>query len=154
MTTFEKGVISRVAHFPFSLDILNGLCRTVHADIGHVGALFDEGKPFYKIHKGVTIMLNNYKVRHVACNMQDFYADRHRFRFEYNKKTYIASCYGTLSVFFEDDAMKEVPPQVQEEVQEKIWYEIDHHEKKWRYPAEAYAYADNYCEQELKVAVS
>lgn len=86
-----------------------------------------------------------YTLRHVACNIADFYADRHRFRFEYNKKEYIASCYGTLNIFFDEEAEKEIPADVLNEIEDIIWNKIDKEEKKWRYPKEAYEIANDYC---------
>ena len=43
-----------------------------------------------------------YNLRHVACNMEDFNKDRHRFRFEYNGKEYVVPCYGALDVIFDE----------------------------------------------------
>ena len=76
--------------------------------------------------------------------MKDFHEDCHRFRFEYNKKEYIASCYRALDVFFDDNTTKEVPEDVLAEVKEIIWRKIDKEEKKWRYPEEAYEIANQY----------
>ena len=88
-----------------------------------------------------------YTLRHVACNMADFHADRHRFRFEYNGKEYIASCYGALDVFFDDEAENEIPSNVLDEIEDIIFDKIDREEKKWRYPREAYEIAKAYCEE-------
>ena len=88
-----------------------------------------------------------YTLRHVACNMADFHADRHRFRFEYNGKEYIAACYGALDVFFDDEAEKKIPEDILSEIQSIIWDKIEREEKKWRYPKEAYEIANAYCEE-------
>lgn len=94
-----------------------------------------------------------YNLRHVSCSMADFHADRHRFRFEYNGKEYIASCYGEVDIFFnEDKTKKEIsedffPEDVLCEIQEIIWNKIDKEKKKWRYPKEAYDIADAYCKE-------
>lgn len=86
-----------------------------------------------------------YNLRHVACNMADFNADRHRFRFEYNKKEHIASCYATLSVLFDEETEKEIPEEILCEIEEIIWDKIDKEENKWRYPKEVYEIANGYC---------
>ena len=88
-----------------------------------------------------------YNLRHVSCNMKDFNADRHRFRFEYNNKEHIASCYGALDIFFDEETEKELPEDVLCEIKEIIWNKIDKEEKKWRYPKEAYEIANAYCEE-------
>ena len=88
-----------------------------------------------------------YNLRHVSCNMADFNADRHRFRFEYNNKEYVAACYGTLNVFFDDETVKEIPEDVLHEVEDIIFNKIDKEEKKWRYPQEAYEIANEYCKE-------
>lgn len=88
-----------------------------------------------------------YNLRHVSCNMADFHADRHRFRFEYNNKEYIATCYGALDVFLDEETEKEIPEEVFCEIKEIIWNKIDKEEKKWRYPKEAYEITNQYCEE-------
>ena len=86
-----------------------------------------------------------YNLRHVACNMADFHADRHRFRFEYNRKEYVVPCYGSLDILFDEETIKEIPTDVLSEVKSIIWNKIDKEEKKWRYPKEAYEIANVYC---------
>lgn len=86
-----------------------------------------------------------YNLRHVRCNMTDFNDDRHRFRFEYNGKEYVVSCYGGLDIVF-DEVEKEIPEDILCEIQDIIWNKIDREGKKWRYPAEAYKIANRYCE--------
>lgn len=88
-----------------------------------------------------------YNLRHIRCNMADFHADRHRFRFEYNKKEYIASCYGAFDIYFDDETENEIPEDVLSEIEEIILNKIDKEEKKWRYPREAYEIANAYCEE-------
>lgn len=88
-----------------------------------------------------------YNLRHISCNMADFNADRHRFRFEYSEKEYIASCYGALNIFFDEETEKEIPEEVLCEIKEIIWNKINKEEKKWRYPKEAYEIADAYCKE-------
>lgn len=86
-----------------------------------------------------------YNLRHIKCNMDDFQIDRHRFRFTYCDKEYIASCYGKLEVEFDADGENNLPEDVQCEIQDIIWDKIDQNEnRRWRYPAEAYEIADRY----------
>jgi len=84
-----------------------------------------------------------YNVRHIACNMTDFNADRHRFRFEYNGKEYVVPCYRAVNVAL-DEIEDEVPEDVLCEIQKIIFEKIDKEEKKWRYPQEAYDIANDY----------
>lgn len=86
-----------------------------------------------------------YKLRHIRCNMTDFHAGRHRFRFEYNGKEHIASCYHAFDIIFDDD--ENLPEHVIAEVEKLIWDKIDSDESKWRYPAEAYTIANEYCKE-------
>ena len=88
-----------------------------------------------------------YNLRHISCNMADFNADRHRFRFEYNNKEYVAACYGALNIFFDDETVKEIPEDVLYEVEDIIFNKIDKEEKKWRYPQETYEIANEYCKE-------
>lgn len=83
-----------------------------------------------------------YHIRHIRCNMQDFRADRHRFYFEYNGKTEMVSCYGSVDCHFENT---ELPEAVKEEILGIIFAKMDRKEKSWRYPAEAYSIANAYC---------
>lgn len=85
-----------------------------------------------------------HKVRHISCNMKDFNADCHRFRFEYNGKEYVAACYGALDVHFDETTEREVPETVLNEVKHIIWAKIDKEEKHWRYPQAAYDVANAY----------
>ena len=85
-------------------------------------------------------------VRHIRCNMDDFYADRHRFRFNYNGKEYVVPCYGAVDVVL-DEISNEVPENVLLEVQEAIFKKIDKDEKNWRYPQEVYDMADEYARE-------
>ncbi len=93
--------------------------------------------------------MNNtkYKVRHVACNMADFHADRHRFRFEYNNKEYVVPCYHISDVVFEDSW--NIPGRIQDEIIEIIYKKIDTKESHWRYPKEAHLIANEYCKAEF-----
>jgi ArsR family metal-binding transcriptional regulator len=91
-----------------------------------------------------------YNLRHVACNMSDFNSDRHRFRFEYNKKEHIVSCYGSLDIHFNEETEKEIPDNILNEIKEIIWSKIDKEEKKWKYPKEAYVIADAYCKENFR----
>lgn len=90
-----------------------------------------------------------YNVRHIACNMADFLADRHRFRFEYNGKEYIVPCYGTVNVAL-DEISDEVPEDILCEIQDIIWNKIDKEEKNWRYPQKVYAIANDYVEENFE----
>lgn len=85
-----------------------------------------------------------FKIRHIKCNMEDFNLDRHRFRFEYNGKEYIVSCYNSITVDFKD---LNVPDNIQLEISDIIFKKIDKEEYHWRYPLEAYEIADNYVEE-------
>lgn len=91
--------------------------------------------------------MNNtkYKIRHIACNMKDFLSDAHRFRFEYNNKNYIVTCYGAVDIFFDDKDESVLPDIVKKEISELVWNKIDKEELKWSYPKEAYEIANNYC---------
>lgn len=54
-----------------------------------------------------------YNLRHLSCNMEDFNLDRHRFKFEYNQKEYIVSCYRASDIVFNEvGAEKEIPKDV------------------------------------------
>lgn len=86
-----------------------------------------------------------YNIRHIRCTMDDFYSDRHRFRFSYDGKEYTVGCYAAFDVIFDEDW--HIPEEVQEEIQDLIWKKIDSDESKWRYPAEAYRIADQYCKE-------
>ena len=44
--------------------------------------------------------MKNYKLRHLPCNMFDFNADRHRFRFEVNELIGEAWCTGKCDIYF------------------------------------------------------
>ena len=76
--------------------------------------------------------------------MSDFYADRHRFRFEYDGKTYIVACYRAVSVQFYD-ALFEVPRNVRTELERIVIEKVSKEEGRWSFPKEAYAIADAYC---------
>ena len=89
---------------------------------------------------------SKYNLRHIRCNMADFNADCHRFRFEYDGCEYIASCYGNSSIFFSNE---ELPQSVKNEVTVMVYHKIDKEEYKWRYPAEAYRIADSYVKEEF-----
>lgn len=90
-----------------------------------------------------------YNVRHVACNMSDFHADRHRFRFDYNGKEYVVPCYGAVNVAL-DEVGDKIPENVLLEVQEIIFRKIDKEEKNWRYPEEAYEIANEYARENFR----
>ena len=87
-----------------------------------------------------------YHLRHIACNMNDFQNDCHRFRFEYKEKEYTASCYGKITVVFDNDNL---PEEVKEDLTNMIYAKIDKEENKWRYPEEAYRIVDEYYEEEF-----
>lgn len=91
-----------------------------------------------------------YKVRHIACNMNDFYMDCHRFRFEYLDKEYVLPCYGGLTIDFSSVKGK-IPENVLLELQTIIWNKIENEETKWHYPKEAYQTAKEYCEKEFDI---
>lgn len=88
-----------------------------------------------------------YNLEHISCDMADFNADRHRFRFEYSDKEYIASCYGAFDVHFDEETEKELPEDVLCEIKEVIWDKIDKEEKNWEYPKEAYEIANKHCNE-------
>ena len=88
-------------------------------------------------------MMKNYKLRHLPCNMFDFNADRHRFRFEVNGKTGEAWCTGKCDIYFTVGLSEEDENNIRSEV----WKRIDKNEMKWEYPQEAYDIADAYCRE-------
>lgn len=89
-----------------------------------------------------------YKVRHIACNMNDFLSDIHRFRFEYAGETYVVHLVSKSGVVFEGTA-DQLPETVRDEVIEIIYEKADKEEFKWRYPQEAYNIADRYVKEEF-----
>ena len=89
-----------------------------------------------------------YNVRHVKRTMDDFNADRNRFRFDYKGVTYELPCYGALDIIF-TEIEKVVPEEVILELQDIIWEKIDNNENRWRYPKEAYKIADDYVDEEF-----
>ena len=91
---------------------------------------------------------NKYKLRHIACNMADFHADRHRFRFYYNNAEYIAECYGASMIYFCDKANANLPENVLCEIQQMIWHKIDTEEHNWHYPEEAYIIVNSSIKEE------
>lgn len=86
--------------------------------------------------------MNKYCIKHKRQNMVDFNSDCHRFSFWYGGKEYEASCYGAVSVFFNDE---NIPEYVQCDVQEAIYKLIDKNESKWSVPKGAQEIADAYC---------
>ena len=93
---------------------------------------------------------NKYILRHISCNMADFHADRHRFRFFYNQKEYIAECYGAVDIHFTEEAEREIPETDLCEIQNIIWNKIDKEEKNWRYPEKASEIADEYARENFR----
>lgn len=89
-----------------------------------------------------------YRLRHIKCNMEDFHADRHRFRFEYNEKEEVVACYGALDCHFENES---IPKSVKNEIIRIIYSKIDKEEKTWGYPKEAYDITDEYCTNEFQL---
>lgn len=86
--------------------------------------------------------MSQYFIKHIKQTMADFNNDCHRFSFWYNGKQTEVSCYGTVSVFFDDES---IPEEVQCDVQEEIYRLIDKNENKWSVPKDAKEIADAYC---------
>lgn len=90
-----------------------------------------------------------YRVRRIACNINDYYSDRHRFRFEYDGYKFIVSCYQASIIIFNYSSELNfcnnvyIPKEVQEEVRKIILEKIDKNEFSWRYPKKLYKTADD-----------
>lgn len=84
----------------------------------------------------------NYRVKHKRQKLVDFKNDCHRFNLWYDGKETEVSCYGAMSVFFEDES---IPEDVKCEVQKEIYNMIDKNESKWSVPKGAREIADAYC---------
>ena len=95
-------------------------------------------------------MKNSYNLRHLPCTMDDFFADRHRFVFEYENKKYNAECIGFMIVNFDKNAINDISPNILKQIVSCIWDKVDHETWKWRYPEEAYKIANNYCEENFR----
>ena len=91
------------------------------------------------------------KIRHIRCNMADFNADRHRFRFYYNGEEHIAQIYMAFHVIFDEKDEQTIPESVLCEVADEIYKSVRKNEANWRYPDEAYEIADAYCAEEFKL---
>lgn len=87
----------------------------------------------------------NYRVKHKRQNLVDFQSDCHRFNLWYNGKETEVSCYGSVSVFFEDES---IPEDMKCEVQKEIYNLIDKNERKWSVPKGAREIANAYFEEE------
>lgn len=85
------------------------------------------------------------EIKHIRCNMEDFYADRHRFRVIYEGNEYIATCYHNCNVMVDNG----FPLNMKYELSELIWKEIDKKQYRWKYPKQAYEIANRYCEEEF-----
>lgn len=89
---------------------------------------------------------NKYNVHHKRQTLENFQKDIHEFHFEYNGDDRIVSCVSATTVIFND---KDIPDDVQAEIQNIIYEMIDKYESKWTLPkgakviADAY-YAENY----------
>lgn len=88
----------------------------------------------------------NYRVKHKRQKLVDFKNDCHRFNLWYGGKETEVSCYGAISVFFEDES---IPEDVKCEVQKEIYNLIDKNENKWSMPRGAREIADAYCAEEF-----
>lgn len=88
--------------------------------------------------------MNKYHIKHKRQTLVDFNNDCHRFSFWYGGKEMEASCYGAVSVFFDDET---IPEDVQCEVQEEIYKLIDKNEDKWSVSRSAQEIADAYCKE-------
>lgn len=86
--------------------------------------------------------MNNYRVKHKKQNLVDFQNDCHRFSLWYGRKETEVSCYGAMSVFFDDE---NIPEDVKCEVQKKIYDLIDKNEYKWSVPRDTREIANAYC---------
>lgn len=90
------------------------------------------------------------KIRHIRCNMADFNADRHRFRFFYNGEEHIAHIYMASQAIFDEEDERNIPESILCEVAEAMSESVLKNEARWRYPDEAYEIADAYCAEEFK----
>lgn len=90
--------------------------------------------------------MNSYRVKHKRQTLVDFQSDRHRFSLWYGGKETEVSCYGSVSVFFDDES---IPEDVKCEVQKEIYKLIDKNEYKWSVPKGAIEIADAYCAEEF-----
>ena len=90
--------------------------------------------------------MHTYNVKHKRQTLADFKNDCHRFSFWYNGKEMEVSCYGAVSVFFDDE---NIPENVQCEIIKEIYSLIDKNESKWAVPKGAQEIADAYCETGL-----
>lgn len=89
-----------------------------------------------------------YNLRHIRCNMADFNADCHRFRFEYDGIEMVVTCHQRIWCDFDK---LNIPEDIQTEIANIIFSKFDRgEENKWRYPQEAYDIADAYCEENFK----
>ena len=86
--------------------------------------------------------MNKYCIKHKKQTLEDFTKDCHRFSFWCGGKEMEASCYGAVSVFFDDE---NIPEDVQCEVQGEIYKLIDKNESKWSVPKGAREIANAYC---------
>lgn len=83
-----------------------------------------------------------YKLKHKRQTLVDFQNDCHRFSLWYGGKETEVSCYGSLSVFFDDES---IPEEIKSEVQCEIYSLIDKSERRWSVPKGAQKIADDYC---------
>ena len=88
--------------------------------------------------------MNKYCVKHKRQTLSDFTKDCHRFSFWYNGKEKEVSCYGAVSIFFDDES---VPDDVKYEISVMVYKLIDKNESKWSVPRGAQEIADAYCEK-------
>ena len=88
--------------------------------------------------------MNKYCVKHKRQTLEDFTKDCHRFSFWYGGKEMEASCYGAITVFFNDES---IPEDVQCEVQDYIYELIDEYGYKWAIPKGARKIVDAYCQE-------
>ena len=86
--------------------------------------------------------MNKYHVKHKRQSFVDFQNDCHKFSFWYNGKEMEVSCYGSVSVFFDDENISE---DVKCEVQNEVYNLIDKNEYKWSVPKGAREIANAYC---------
>lgn len=91
-----------------------------------------------------------YHIRHIRCNIDDFYKDQHRFRFEYKGEEYIASCSGAVFIDFEDKAKNDIPEETLSDISWLILQKITKEESRYRYPDEAYMIPNDFYEEEFE----
>lgn len=93
-----------------------------------------------------------FEIKHINQTVEDFQKNIHRFKVEYNGKSYDAYCVGALTI----NIIGHIPKDVYNKVINKIWDMIDECENTdaWPVPDGAQKIADDYCKEEFYQEVS